>query len=89
VFGLGCDCDESNVSVSTSTPGPAAASPTWRRARPDPLATDLLGPTLRPGGMDQLWGTDITEYSAWDGMVDCAVVLDVCSRRVVGWPIGS
>ena len=39
--------------------------------------------------MDQLWVTDITEHPTREGKVYCAVVLDVCSRRVVGWSIDS
>ncbi len=33
--------------------------------------------------------TDITEHPAREGKVYCAVVLDVFSRRVVGWAIGA
>ncbi|RMI09732.1 hypothetical protein EBM89_09090 [Cellulomonas triticagri] len=32
---------------------------------------------------------DITEHHTREGKVYCAVVLDVCSRRVVGWSIDS
>jgi putative transposase len=38
---------------------------------------------------DQLWVTDITEHPAREGKVYCCVVLDVFSRRVVGWAIDS
>jgi putative transposase len=37
--------------------------------------------------VDQLWVTDITEHPTREGKIYCAVVLDVCSRRVVGWSI--
>src|SRR5699024_834697 len=40
-------------------------------------------------GLDELWVTDITEHPTREGKVYCAVVLDVCSRRVVGWSIDS
>ncbi|WP_417629312.1 DDE-type integrase/transposase/recombinase [Nocardiopsis tropica] len=40
-------------------------------------------------GLDLLWGTDITERPTREGKVYCAVVLDVCSRRVAGWAIDS
>jgi transposase InsO family protein len=39
--------------------------------------------------VDQLWVTDITEHPTREGKVHCAVVLDVCSRRVVGWSIDT
>lgn len=35
------------------------------------------------------WLTDITEHRTREGKVYCAVVLDVYSRRVVGWSIDS
>ena len=40
-------------------------------------------------GPDQLWVTDITEHPTREGKVDCAVVLGVFSRRVVGWSISA
>ena len=39
--------------------------------------------------MDRLWVTDITEHPTREGKVYCAVVLDVHSRRLVGWSIDS
>ena len=38
---------------------------------------------------DQLWVTDITEHPTREGKIYCAVVLDVFSRRGVGWSIDS
>ena len=38
---------------------------------------------------DRLWVTDITEHPTREGKVYCAVVLDVFSRRVVGWSIDA
>ena len=34
---------------------------------------------------DRLWLTDITEHPTREGKVYCAAVLDVYSRRIVGW----
>jgi transposase InsO family protein len=67
----------------------ATGAPKWRRARPDLLATDLVDRRFTREGVDQLWVTDITEHPTREGKVYCAVVLDVCSRRVVGWSIDS
>ncbi len=64
-------------------------APKWRRARPDLLASDLVDRRFTREGVDQLWVTDITEHPTREGKVYCAVVLDVCSRRVVGWSIDS
>src|SRR5262249_5777581 len=38
---------------------------------------------------DRLWVTDITEHPTREGKLYCCVVLDVFSRRVVGWSIDS
>ena len=38
---------------------------------------------------NQLWVTDITEHPTREGKVYCCVILDVFSRRVVGWSIDS
>jgi transposase InsO family protein len=67
----------------------ATGAPKWRRARPDLLAGDLVDRRFTREGVDQLWVTDITEHPTREGKVYCAVVLDVCSRRVVGWSIDS
>ena len=34
---------------------------------------------------DQWWVTDGTEHPIREGKGSCAVVLDVCARRVIGW----
>lgn len=34
---------------------------------------------------DVVWVADITYVWTWEGWLDLATVLDVCSRRVVGW----
>ncbi len=38
---------------------------------------------------DRLWVTDITQHRTHEGWVYCAAVLDVFSRRVVGWSIAD
>jgi transposase InsO family protein len=35
--------------------------------------------------LDQLWVGDITYVPTWEGWLYLAVVLDACSRRVIGW----
>jgi putative transposase len=51
-------------------------------ARPAP---DLVDRNFTARGPDQLWVADITYISTWAGFLYLAVVLDVWSRRVVGW----
>jgi putative transposase len=40
-------------------------------------------------GPNQLWVADMTNVPTWTGFIFLAIVLDVWSRRVVGWSIGE
>jgi putative transposase len=60
-----------------------------RGLRPEPTAGDLVKRQFARAGTDQLWVTDITEHPTREGKLYCAVVLDACSRRVVGWSIDT
>jgi transposase InsO family protein len=61
-----------------------------RRLKPDtPTAADLVDRQFSRDKANLLWVTDITEHPTREGKVYCAVVLDVYSRRVVGWSIDS
>lgn len=54
----------------------------------DPKAThavDLVERRFYSEGPDRLWVSDITYIPTWAGFVYLAVVLDVYSRRIVGW----
>ncbi|WP_308251942.1 IS3 family transposase [Pseudonocardia sp. KRD291] len=62
--------------------------PRWKRPRPDLIAKDLVDRDFARSGPNQLWATDI-EHPTREGTVYCAVVLDVYSRRVVGWSIDA
>lgn len=58
--------------------------------RRDPAADpypDLVDRDFTAAGPDRLWVTDITEHHTREGKVYCAAVLDVYSRRIVGWSI--
>ena len=62
----------------------------WRRPRPAAaLWPDLVNRQFRAEGPDRLWVTDITQPRTGEGWVYAAVVLDVYSRRVVGWSIAD
>jgi len=60
-----------------------------RIEQPDAIAMDLVERSFGRADRDQLWVTDITEHSTREGRLYCCVVLDVFSRRVVGWSIDS
>jgi putative transposase len=46
---------------------------------------DLVERDFNAGGPDRLWVADITYVPTWQGFLYLAVVLDVWSRRIVGW----
>jgi putative transposase len=48
-------------------------------------AVDLVDRQFYTDGPDRLWVADITYIPTWSGFLYLAMVLDVYSRRVVGW----
>jgi putative transposase len=50
---------------------------------------DLVKRDFTATGPDQLWVADITYVPTWAGFLYLAVVLDVWSRRVVGWAMST
>ena len=56
------------------------------RVRPAP---DLVERNFVSEGRDQLWVADITYIPTWAGFLYLAVVVDVWSRRVVGWSMAN
>lgn len=49
------------------------------------LPPDLVDRNFRIGELDRLWVADITYVPTWAGFLYLAIVLDACSRKVVGW----
>ena len=67
------------------TPGEGAAH---HRARHGPdTRPDLVERAFTATGPDQLWVADITYCRTFSGWVYAAFVIDVFSRRVVGWQL--
>jgi putative transposase len=50
-----------------------------------PIAPNWLAKVPAPGRPDQVWVVDITYIPTGQGWIYLAVVLDACSRKVVGW----
>jgi len=48
-------------------------------------APDLVKRNFTAPRPDALWVADFTYCSTWSGIVYVALVIDVCSRRLVGW----
>jgi len=60
--------------------------------RPRPGAVpqpDLVGRRFVAQALDRLWVADISYVPTGEGWIYLATILDVCSRRVVGWSMAS
>ena len=62
---------------------------TTRRDRDARPAPDLVDRDFTADAPDQLWVADITYIPTWAGFLYLAVVVDVFSRRVVGWAMAN
>ena len=62
---------------------------TTRRDPDASAAPDLIDRNFRAGGPNQVWVSDITYIPTWSGFLYLAVVLDVWSRRIVGWAMAT
>jgi putative transposase len=62
---------------------------TTRRDKKQRPAPDLVNREFIASGPNRLWVADITYVPTWAGFIYLAIVLDVWSRRIVGWAIGE
>jgi putative transposase len=53
------------------------------------VTSDLVDREFKADGPDQLWVADITYIPTWAGFLYLATVLDVWSRKIIGWAIES
>jgi putative transposase len=64
----------------------------WRTTIPDPAAQrrpDLVQRDFTAPAPDRLWVGDMTYLRCWEGVVYLSFVIDVFSRRVVGWQLAG
>jgi putative transposase len=61
---------------------------TTRSDHDQPVAPNRLGKRPAPVRPNQVWVADITYLASDEGWVYLAVILDACSRKVVGWSTG-
>jgi len=54
-----------------------------------PVAPNVLGQDFRVSGVNRVWLTDITYIWTEEGWLYLGVVLDLASRRVVGWALSA
>ncbi len=62
---------------------------TTQRDRHAKAAPDLVKRQFTASGINQLWVADMTYVPTWAGFLYLAVVVDVYSRKVVGWAFGE
>jgi putative transposase len=61
-----------------------------RRGPPDVApAPDLVNRDFMPSGPDQVWAADVTQFRTNEGWLHLAAVVDLWSRRVVGWSMSA
>ena len=54
-----------------------------------PVAENLLNRKFNLEALNQAWTSDITYIRTRSGWLYLAVVMDLCSRRVIGWAMES
>jgi putative transposase len=60
---------------------------TTKRNLTDAVADNLLSKNFNPAGPDQVWAGDTTYLKTGKGWMYLAIVMDLYSRRIVGWCI--
>ena len=63
----------------------AAYKVTTKRQHSHAVANDLLNRNFNPVGINEVWAGDITYLKTSEGWLYLAVVMDLYSRRIVGW----
>ena len=62
----------------------------WRRGRPDVApAPDLVNREFTASRPDEIWAADVTQFWTTEGWLYFAGVIDLYSRRVVGWSMSN
>jgi transposase InsO family protein len=52
-------------------------------------APRLVDRPFQIAALDHVWGADMTAIATGEGWLYLAVILDLCSRRVIGWAFGE
>src|ERR1700709_407619 len=68
---------------------PQSHVPKTRDGRADKPSPNLLHQKPLPAAPDQVWAGDITYIPTAQGWLYLAVVIDLCSRRILGWSLAT
>ncbi len=60
---------------------------TTKRKHSDSVAENLLNQNFNPVAPDEVWAGDVTYLKTGEGWMYLAIVMDLFSRRIVGWHI--
>ena len=60
---------------------------TTKRKHNDTVADNLLNQNFNPISVNEVWAGDITYLRTGEGWMYLAVIMDLYSRRIVGWSI--
>ena len=80
-----CTVERRIRALGISGIGPGRKIRTTRPAACAAMPPDLLGRDFTAAGPDQRWAVDFTYVHTWSGFCYTAFVMDLFSRRIVGW----